>query len=131
MRSKKTGVRKLLAAFAALAFAVFVSAGATVEAGQARRGKARAAKVQTVTVALTENGYEPASFKLRRDVPARVTFVRKVSAGCGQEVLLPDYGIRRELPLNEPVTVELTPAKAGEFTFSCGMRMVRGTLVVK
>jgi plastocyanin domain-containing protein len=45
--------------------------------------------------------------------------------------MLPDYGIKRGLPLNEPVTVEFTPAKAGEFTFSCGMGMVKGTLVVR
>lgn len=124
-------IRKLVTIAVAALAAAFIFAGATVEARQARRGKARAAKVQTVAVALTEKGYEPANFKLRRGVPARVTFVRRVSAGCGQEIKLPDYGIRRELPLNEPVTVEFTPTKSGEFTFSCGMGMVRGTLFVK
>jgi len=125
-------IRKLLrTVLAALVVAGFLWAGAGVEARQTRRGKARAVKVQTVTVALTENGYEPASFRLRRGVHARVTFVRRVSAGCAQEVVLPDYGIRRELPLNEPVTVEFTPARAGSFTFSCGMGMVRGTFFVR
>ena len=124
--------RKLLrAALAALVVAGSLWAGAGVEARQARRGKARAAKVQTAAVALTENGYEPASLRLRRGVPARVTFVRRVSAGCAQEVVLPDYGVKRELPLGEPVTVEFTPAKAGSFTFCCAMGMVRGTLVVR
>ena len=121
----------LRAALAALVAAAFLWAGAGVEARQARRGKARAAKVQTATVALTENGYEPASLRLRRGVPYRVTFVRRVSAGCAQEVMLPDHQIKRELPLNEPVTVEFTPARAGSFTFSCGMGMVWGTLIVR
>jgi plastocyanin domain-containing protein len=116
---------------AVLVVAGFLWSGARVEARQTRRGKARAVKVQTATVALTENGYEPASFRLRWGVPARVTFVRRVSAGCGQEIVLPDYGISRELPLNEPVTVAFTPARAGSFTFSCGMGMVRGTLIVR
>lgn len=123
---------KRLSAWAVLTLAaIFLSAGAGIEARQARRGKGRAARAQTATVALTEKGYEPASLRLRRGVPARVTFVRKVSAGCGQEIALPDYGINRELPLNVPVTVEFTPAKAGAFTFSCGMGMVKGTLIVR
>ena len=41
-----------------------------------------------------------------------------------------DYGIKRELPLNESVTVEFTPRK-GEFTFACGMNMVKGKLIVE
>lgn len=87
-------------------------------------------QVQTVTVELNEHGYRPASFSLRAGVPARLTFVRKVEATCGTEVVLPDYGIKRELPLNQPVVIEFTPAKAGEFKFACGMDMLRGKLVV-
>jgi plastocyanin domain-containing protein len=48
-----------------------------------RRAKRKLPAVQKVTVALTEKGYEPTSLKLRRGVPAQVTFIRKVSATCG------------------------------------------------
>ena len=124
-------IRTLLAAVLA---AVFIAGVSSPAAGsQARRGRrAKAAvKVQSASVDLTERGYEPAGVRLRRGVPARVTFTRKVSATCATEVVLPDYGIRRALPLDEPVTVEFTPEKAGEFTFSCGMGMLRGALIVK
>jgi len=33
-------------------------------------------------------------------------------------------------PLNEPVTVDSTPRK-GEFTFACGMGMIKGKLIVE
>lgn len=118
----------------AIFVALVVAGSSTVGAGgQVRRGRAKgsAVKVQTASVALTERGYEPAGFRLRRGVPARVTFTRKVSATCATEVMLPEYGIRRALPLDEPVVVEFTPKKSGEFTFSCGMGMVKGTLVVR
>jgi RND family efflux transporter MFP subunit len=88
-------------------------------------------KVQAVTVTLNAKGYQPASFKLKQGLPARVTFVRKVEATCGTEIVIPEYDIKRELPLNEPVTVEFTPNKSGEFTFACGMNMLRGKIVVK
>lgn len=87
-------------------------------------------QTQSVTITLNEKGFQPDSFKLRQGVLARVTFVRKVEATCGTEVVLADYNIKRELPLNQPVTIEFTPSKAGEFKFACGMGMLRGTIIV-
>ena len=88
-------------------------------------------RTQTVTVTLTEKGYQPDSFKLRKGIPARITFVRKVEATCGAEIVLAEYNIKRELPLNQPVVVEFTPSKTGEFKFACGMDMLRGKIFVK
>jgi len=82
-------------------------------------------------VTLTKDGYRPASITLKRGVPARVTFLRKVEATCGTEIVLEEYGIKRELPLNQPVIVEFTPSKTGEFKFACGMDMLRGKILVK
>lgn len=93
--------------------------------------KDSAAKVQIVNVRLTEKGYEPSSIKLRMGVPARITFIRKVEASCGTEVVIADYGIKRELPLNQAVTVEFTPDKTGEILFACGMNMLKGKLIVR
>ncbi len=87
--------------------------------------------VQTATVTVTENGYEPASITLKKGVPARITFIRKSAKGCGTEVVFKDYNIRRALPLNKPVVVALTPNKTGDFNFTCGMNMMRGTVVVQ
>lgn len=87
--------------------------------------------MQAVTVTLTEKGYQPESFKLKQGVPARVTFVRKVEATCGSEIVLADYNIKRELPFNQPVTVEFTPTKSGAFKFACGMDMLRGKIIVQ
>jgi plastocyanin domain-containing protein len=120
----------LVAICAASVLAGSSTSGANAQARRGR-GKGGAVKVQTASVALTERGYEPASLRLRRGVPARVTFTRKVSATCATEVVFPDYGIRRALPLGEPVVIEFTPDKAGEFTFSCGMGMLRGSVIVK
>ena len=90
-----------------------------------------ASGVQSVTVTLTEDGYKPETIRLRRGVPARVTFVRKVEATCGTDLLIPDYQIKRDLPFNEAVVVEFTPNKPGESEFSCGMKMIRGKIVVR
>ena len=88
-------------------------------------------KVQTAKVEITEKGYTPASIKLRKGVPARVTFLRKTDATCAKEVVISAYGINRNLPLNEAVVITFTPNKTGEFIFTCGMNMMRGKLIVK
>jgi plastocyanin domain-containing protein len=85
---------------------------------------------QTATVEVTGNGFEPSSLKLKAGAPAKVTFVRKTDETCAKEVVIKEYKIERKLPLNEPVTVEFTPRK-GEFSFACGMDMIKGKLIVE
>jgi plastocyanin len=85
---------------------------------------------QTATVEVNSNGFRPSSLKLKAGVPAKVTFVRKTDETCAKEVVIKEYNIDRKLPLNEPVTVEFTPRK-GEFTFACGMDMLKGKLIVE
>jgi plastocyanin domain-containing protein len=85
---------------------------------------------QTATVEINDKGFNPSSLKLKAGVPAKVTFVRKTDEGCAKEVVIKEYGINRQLPLNEPVTVEFTPRK-GEFAFACGMDMLKGKLIVE
>jgi plastocyanin domain-containing protein len=84
-----------------------------------------------VRVVLTNNGYQPESVRLRVGIPARLTFVREVEATCGTEIVLADYGINKDLPLRQPVSVEFTPARTGEFSFACGMNMLKGKLVIR
>ncbi len=86
--------------------------------------------VQTANVEVTGIGFEPSSLKLKAGAPAKVTFVRKTDETCAKEVVIKEYKIERKLPLNEPVTVEFTPRK-GEFTFACGMDMIKGKLIVE
>jgi len=85
---------------------------------------------QAATVEINDKGFEPSSLKLKAGTPAKVTFVRKTDETCAKEVVIKEYKIDRKLPLNEPVTVEFTPRK-GEFTFACGMDMIKGKLIVE
>ena len=92
--------------------------------------EAAAPKAATATIRVTEQGFEPATLRLQAGTPARVTFVRTTDKTCGTEVIVPSLKLKRTLPLNEPVTIELTPEK-GEIAFACGMNMLKGTIVVE
>ena len=88
-------------------------------------------RVQKFTVKITERGFEPVSLKLRRGVAARITFLRTTEQTCAKEIVLRDFGIKRDLPLNQSVVITLMPKTKGEFSFTCGMNMMRGKLIVQ
>jgi plastocyanin domain-containing protein len=81
-------------------------------------------------VTVSETGFEPAKVNVVAGKPVRLVFTRTAERTCATEVVLKDQNIKRELPLNKPVTVEFTPTKKGELTFTCGQNMFRGTIVV-
>jgi plastocyanin domain-containing protein len=86
--------------------------------------------VQEVTIAV-QGGYDPAHIRVRRGEPVRLVFDRQETAGCSEEVVLPEFGIRRYLPAHERTTVEFTPQEAGSYEFTCGMGMLRGRITVE
>ena len=88
-------------------------------------------KVQSAKVLITEQGYSRTSISLRRGIRARITFLRQIEATCGTEIVISAYGVRRSLPLNTPTVVSFTPRRSGEFTFTCGMNMMRGKLIIR
>ena len=107
-----------------IAFIVLTTVGATDFAAAKPR-------LQTATVKITERGYEPYVLKFRRGIRTRITFVRTTDATCANELVFPEFGIKRDLPLNQPVVITLSPTKKGEFSFTCGMNMMRGKLIVQ
>ena len=123
---RKTIIATITLLVAAIALSAAAFGGAQEAAAKATLQDA----TQTATVEVTDKGFEPSSLKLKAGVPAKVTFVRKTDETCAKEVVIKEYKINRKLPLNEPVTVEFTPRK-GEFTFACGMDMIKGTLIVE
>ena len=105
------------------------SAGSTLSA--ARGATHGDMKVQEARVMVNEAAFDPQRLTLRVGVPARVTFTRTSDKTCATAVVFASLHIRRELPLNTPVTIAFTPDKAGEIAFACGMNMLRGTVVVQ
>lgn len=103
----------------------------------ARRGSVAATLAETreggaqeVTITV-QGGYDPAEVHLKKGVPARLVFDRRETSSCSEEVVFPDFGVRKFLPAFQKTTVELRPETAGSFEFTCGMSMLRGKLVVE
>lgn len=80
---------------------------------------------------VVESGYRPGRIEVAPGTRVRLRFVRREWTPCTREVVFPSLGLRRALPVNEPVVVEFTAPATGEVPFQCGMNMVRGVVVVR
>lgn len=85
---------------------------------------------QDVTVRV-HGGYVPATIRVKAGVPVRLHFDRQETSSCSEEVVFPDFGVRRFLPAFQETVVEVTPQKAGTYEFTCGMSMLHGRLVAE
>jgi plastocyanin domain-containing protein len=80
---------------------------------------------------VVEKGYHPSQITAKAGERLRLKFIRREYNSCTREVVFPSLNIRRELPPNQPVVIDLPPLQAGELVFHCGMKMVRGTIQVE
>jgi len=79
---------------------------------------------------VVEGGYSPDQVVARRGIPLTLVFDRRESNPCSDEVVLPEFGIRRALPAFARTEIEVVPQRTGEFPFSCGMNMLHGKIRV-
>ena len=80
---------------------------------------------------VVEGGYTPESISIPKGKTTKINFIRKDPTSCLEEVVLGDFKVRKYLPLNQKVTIELTPQQTGEFIYACGMNMYHGKIIVK
>lgn len=76
-------------------------------------------------------GYSPEVISIPKGKTTKINFLRTDPTDCLEEVVLSDFKIRKTLPLNQKVTVEVNPTKAGEYPYSCGMNMYHGKIIVR
>lgn len=86
--------------------------------------------VQEVVIRVA-GGYSPSQVRVRAGQPVRLVFDRQEESSCSEEIVIPDFGIRRFLPAHARTTIEFTPPAPGTHEFTCGMSMLRGRLTVE
>lgn len=84
-----------------------------------------------VPIEVGASSYDPAEIQAVAGETLTLVFTRVSDEGCGDHLVIPSQDIRRDLPLNEPVEVTLTPTAAGRLRFTCGMDMFDGAIVVR
>lgn len=81
-------------------------------------------KAQTVAIAVTENGFEPANIDVKPGIPVTLKITRKTDATCATAIQVPSKKIKKKLPLNKEVSIALGKLEKGEIRFGCAMGMM-------
>jgi plastocyanin domain-containing protein len=80
---------------------------------------------------IVDGGYSPANVRVKAGRPVRLVFDRRDTGSCSEEVVFPDFGVRRFLPSGEKTVIEITPPQPGRYDFMCGMSMLRGSITAE
>jgi plastocyanin domain-containing protein len=90
-----------------------------------------AAGAGAIEVLVREGVYTPARIEVASGRPVTLRFLRRDPSPCAEQVRFDALGVAAELPLDRARDVTVTPPAAGEYEFTCQMRMYRGTLVAR
>ena len=104
-----------------------VAAGAGAAGAAGADGAAGAAAEVVIVV---DGGYSPNTVQVKAGTKVRLVFDRRDDSSCSEEIVIPDFNIRRYLPTGQRTVVEIEPKVAGRHSFTCGMSMLRGTILV-
>lgn len=118
---------KSVLAASALSLAALTGAALVPDGAAAAHPGAELREIEVVV----DGDYQPGRIIIAAGERVRLRFVRREHTPCTREVVFPGLNIRRELPTDVPVVLELPALAAGEYAFHCGMKMIRGALVVQ
>jgi plastocyanin domain-containing protein len=107
---------------------IALAIGLTALAGSAQVQEPQ--KPPKIEIAITDKGFTPSEATVTPNTPVELVFTRTAERTCATEVVIPSLKVKKPLPLNEAVSIVITPEDK-DITFSCGMNMLRGKLVVK
>ncbi|MCL5666151.1 MAG: cupredoxin domain-containing protein [Patescibacteria group bacterium] len=93
--------------------------------------KEKAVQAEKSIDIIVKGGYLPEIISVPQGQPTVINFKRIDQNSCLEEVVMPEFKIRKYLPVNQTVPVNINPSKTGEFPFSCGMGMYHGKIIVK
>jgi plastocyanin domain-containing protein len=111
-------------------YALLAAFALTFAAPAAHAEKATAGKPRVIEMSLTDEGLSPADVKLTKGQPVKIAFTRKTDRTCMFDVVIPEAGVKKPVPVGKTVELEFTPAKSGTLKVLCGMGMQFGKLVV-
>jgi hypothetical protein len=84
---------------------------------------------QEMVIQVRSDGYFPSAITLKEGIPAKLNFKKTSNTGCLSYLLIQDLGINQKLKDGNNI-ISFTPKKPGTITFTCGMGMYHGSLIV-
>ncbi len=94
------------------------------KAGEAVQG------MGAVSITAGKDGFSPNAVTFRKGAPAKLVFTRTTDETCATEVVFPELDLRKELPKDKPVAIDVPTDKERTLSFQCGMGMYKSSVVI-
>lgn len=88
------------------------------------------ADAKRIEIAVVDEGFSPSSIDVKKGETVVLRFTRTTKSECLKAIEIPDLGVKKDLPLNTPVEVAITPQKEGKMVLQCWMAMIKATINV-
>lgn len=88
-------------------------------------------KGRRVDITAGANGFQPSSIAVKQGEPTTLVFTRTTDETCATEVVFPEINLKKDLPLNQQVAVEVPAGEARTLAFQCGMGMFKSKIVIQ
>ncbi|MBX3228283.1 MAG: cupredoxin domain-containing protein [Labilithrix sp.] len=85
----------------------------------------------SIDVKAKSDGFDPSSVRLNKGAQAVLVFTRTTDETCAKSVIFPELNIKKELPKDKPVEIEIPTTEARTLTFMCGMEMYKSSVVIQ
>ncbi|MGB8930384.1 MAG: cupredoxin domain-containing protein [Anaeromyxobacteraceae bacterium] len=115
----------------AIAVAAIFAAPAVFDRAKPGHAKLAADGVQELTVEVADGVYRPNVLLAKAGVPLRLHVVVRERHSCATQLIVPDLKLDFALPAQGATDLLIPAAPAGSYLFTCGMKMVKGSIVLE
>ena len=106
-------------------------ASASSSAPPANAAPAETAAGRVVEVKVTDKGFEPKVIEAKKGETISLKLTRSTSSECLKAISIPSLNVKKDLPLNQAVIVNVKAENEGPIVFQCWMAMFKGEIDVK
>ncbi len=86
---------------------------------------------QAIQLSVTEKGFEPNKINVKPGTHVVLKVTRKTDSTCATQIKISEKKIKKDLPLNKEVSIDVGTLEKGKIGFACGMDMISGVIVVE
>lgn len=89
-------------------------------------------KAPIVKMKVTPTGYTPNVIRVKKGIHVQLVIDNPLdNSSCLSTFTIPDFNINNVNLKTGETNLSFTPEKSGKYTFSCGMQMYKGTIIVE
>lgn len=107
-----------------------IAASPALAQGYPHQHESRGVQARSIEIAVSSAGFVPAEIHLKKGEKVKLVLTRTTERTCATAIVIKDFGVKQDLPLDKAVTVAFKADKKGKFRYACPMDMIAGNIIV-